>query len=757
MNVRKLTRREVLKAGGSAGGLLVLGVSVPGCSKPGTPARQASGPFEPNVFVSIDSDGSVLITVSRSEMGQGVRTSLPRIVADELEADLARVALRQATGDPIYGDQNTDGSKSVRTMFTPLREAGAAARNMLEQAAADEWNVPAGEVRAENHGVVHESSGRRLEYGDLVARAAGLELPTAPKLKDPATFRYIGQSAPGVDREAIVSGDAVYGYDVVVPGMKYACVARAPVFDALIRDYDTAAAKAIPGVISFCHIPFSPHTRDYRPEEGIAVVAESSWAAMRGRDALEIDWKLGDNADYATGPYREALAASVQNPGTVHFARGDVDAALSGDGRLLEAQYETAMLAQAPMEPPVATAWVREDGSCEIWASVQDSQSTQALIAEWLGIEPAKVKVNVTLLGGGFGRKSKCDFVVEAVEASRQAGVPVKLIWTREDDIRHCYYHAETVQLMRARIGDNGLPTGWLMRAAFPSIDWMWQPNLDEPMPWELGMGWTNMPFDVPNVSVEGCKARIPIRIGWLRSVCNVWHAFSINGFVDELAETAGEDPVAYRLRLLGADRIFKAPNEPPPADPGASAEAGSFNGLTVDTGRYRRVLERVADEANWGRPLPEGHYRGIAVHNSFYSYAATVIEIAVADDGGFRVVSVDTAVDCGRVVNPEGVIAQVEGATIYGLSLALYGELTASGGRVEQSNFSDYRIMRIHETPGVIRAHLVDSAEPPSGIGEPPTPTIAPALAGALYAAGGSRLRKMPLLAEWNRRRTAA
>ena len=739
--MHKLTRRELLQAGGTTGGLLILGISLPGCIR--QPAT--NGPFEPNLFVSMDADGSVTITVSRSEMGQGVRTSLPRIVADELEADLARVTLKQAIGNPDYGDQNTDGSKSVRMMFTPLREAGAAVRNMLEQAAADEWGVPMSEVRAQDHAVVHDGSGRRLEYEQLVAHAASLDVPSQPKLKDPSEFRYIGKAAAGVDREAIVTGTAIYGYDVVVPGMKYACVARAPVFDARIEDYDTAAAQAVPGVQSFCHIPFSPHVRDFRPEEGIAVVADSSWAAMRGRDALTISWELGDNASYATTAYRELLAASVQQPGTVHLSRGDIDAALAGDGRLLEAQYETPMLAQAPMEPPVATAWVRDDGRCEIWAPVQDAQATQSLIAEWLSIEPSQVTVNVTILGGAFGRKSQIDFVVEAVEASRQVGVPVKLLWTREDDIRNCYYHSEAIQLMRAKLDTDGMPQGWLMRAAYPSIDWMWEPGLDEPMPWELGMGWTNMPFDVPNVSIEGCKARIPIRIGWLRSVCNVWHAFSINGFVDEMAEAAGEDPVAYRLKLLGEDRIFDAPNEPPASEP------ESFNGLTVDTGRYRRVLEFIAERTEWGRSLPEGHYRGIAVHNSFYSYAATVVEIAKNAEAGFDIVSVDTAVDCGRIVNPDGVIAQVEGAAIYGLSIALYGELTASGGRVEQRNFDDYRIMRIHETPGIIRAHLMESDEPPSGIGEPPTPVVAPALAGALFAATGQRFRRMPLLPEWN------
>jgi isoquinoline 1-oxidoreductase beta subunit len=476
-------------------------------------------------------------------------------------------------------------------MFTPLREAGAAARNMLEQAAADEWGVPLAEVRANNHGIEHAASGRRLSYADLVSRAADLDLPSKPRLKDPSEFRYIGKSAPGIDREAIVTGSAIYGYDAVLPGMKYACVARAPVFDARIRRYDTEAAQAINGVEQFCRIPFSPHARIFRPEEGIAVVADSSWAAMRGRDALEIDWDLGENAAYGTPAYRAMLTESVQQEGTVHLARGDIDAALAGDGRLLEAYYETPMLAQAPMEPPVATAWVHDNGDCEIWAPVQDSQDVQGLVAEWLGIDRSRVTVNVTLLGGGFGRKSQFDFVLEAVETSRQAGVPVKLMWTREDDIRNCYFHAEAVQLMRARLDSDGLPTGWLMRAAYPSIDWMWTAGLDEPDSWELGMGWTNMPFDVRNVSIEGCKARVPIRIGWLRSVCNVWHAFSINGFVDELAEVAGEDPVEYRLRLLGADCRHRPLSTRPRACRGAHGVGTHFAGRPLSRNRRAQQL----------------------------------------------------------------------------------------------------------------------------------------------------------------------
>ncbi|MDH4108613.1 MAG: molybdopterin-dependent oxidoreductase [Gammaproteobacteria bacterium] len=744
MAMRKVSRRELLQATGAAGGLLALGVYVPGCQQRPSPGNVGSTGFKPNVFVAFDASGDVTITVSRSEMGQGVRTSLPRIVADELEADLARVSLKQSIGDPIYGDQNTDGSKTVRMMFTPLREAGAAARNLLEQAAADTWGVPIDEVTARNHGVEHGATGRRIEYAELLNAAAEMPLPASLRLKDPAEFRYIGRSATGVDNEAIVTGAAIYGYDFTLPGMKYACVARAPVFDARIRDYDPATGLAVPGVSALCHIPHTAHTPEFVPQEGIAVVADSSWAAIRGRDALVVDWDLGANADYNTADYRRELAESVRSPGTVHRSAGNVEAGLAAEGTLLEATWETAMLAQAPMEPPVATAWVHENGDCEIWGSIQDVQDTQRLVGLWLGIDPSRVRVQATLLGGGFGRKSQTDYVFEAVEASRQAGGPVKLIWTREDDIRHCYYHSEAVQLMRARLGEDGLPTGWLMRAAYPTIDWMFQAGREEPMDWELGMGWTNMPFEVPNFSIEGCRARVPIRIGWLRSVCNVWHAFSINGFVDEMAAAAGEDPVAYRLRLLGKDRTFDAPNEP--QDP-----MESFNGTTVDTGRYRRVLQFLAERTDWGKPLPEGHYRGIAVHNSFYSYTASVVEIAVQPDGSFRIVSVDTAVDCGRIVNPDGVTAQVEGATIYGLSIALHGELTASEGRVQQSNFSDYRILRIHEIPGIIRAHLVESDAPPSGIGEPPTPVIAPALASALHAASGRRYRRLPLLADWN------
>lgn len=733
--VLRLSRREFLRATGTTGGVLALGLVPPGCG--GDPASETR--FDPNVFVSLDADGTAVITVSRSEMGQGVRTSLPRILADELEADLDRVRIVQAIGHPRYGDQNTDGSKSVRILFTPLRQAGAAARQMLEQAAADAWGVDPGAVKAVNHGVEHAATGRRFDYAELVSGAAKLPLPADPTLKSTEEFRYIGQSARGRDNLDIVTGRAGYGYDVAIPGMQYACVARAPVFDARIIRHDTTAAAGMPGVRGFAHIPFSPHTREFRPEEGIAVLADNSWAAMRARDALQIEWDPGANASYNTTDYRRTLRESVRAPGTAHLVRGDVATALEGPGRRVEAVYETPMLAHVPMEPPVATAWVRENGDCEIWAPVQDAQDVRRLVAEWLDIEPGRVTVNVTLLGGAFGRKSQFDFVLEAVEVSRQAGLPVKLLWTREDDIRHCYFHAETVQAMSARLGDDGLPVGWRMRAAYPSIDWMWEPGLDEPMPWELGMGWTNLPFDVPNLSIEGCKAPIPIRIGWLRSVCNVWHAFAINGFVDEMAEAAGEDPVAYRYRLLGADRLFDAPNEP--RDP-----IESFNGLWVDTGRYRRVLAHLAEKVDWGTTLPDGHFRGIAVHNSFYSYAATMVEIAATDDGSFQVVRVDTAVDCGRVVNPEGVRMQVEGATVFGLGIALHGELTASGGRVEQSNFHDYRILRMHDVPPVIQTHIVDSEADPSGVGEPPTPTVAPALAAAMHAATGQRFRTLPL-----------
>ena len=732
MNLSKISRRRFLQASGGVSAAFVLGVRF------APQARAAGAAFAPNAFLSIAGDGAVRLIVSRSEMGQGVRTSLSRLVADELEADLARVTLVQGTADPKYGDQNTDGSKSVRMMFDPLRHAGAAAREMLVRAAAESWGVAPAECRAWLHGVEHAPSGRRLDYGRLAARAAALPVPAQPHLKEPNEYRYVGHGAPGVDVEAIVTGRTQYGYDVRVPGMKYACVRRAPVFDARIRDVGEVQTLAVPGVRGTFRIPFSAHPREFRPEEGIAVLADSTWAAIQGRDRMMVDWVPGPHGKYETASYRAALRESVTKPGKVRLARGDAARALEGEGTLVEAQYETPMLAHAPMEPPVAVASVR-DGQCEVWAPVQDPQSVRRIVAEWLDIKPEKVTINVTHLGGGFGRKSKCDYVLEAVEVSRQAGVPVKLCWTREDDIRNDYFHAETVQSMRARLGPDGLPRAWLMRAAYPSIDWMWEKELESPQPWELGMGLTNMPFEVPNLAVEGCRAPNPIRIGWFRSVCNVWHSFALNSFVDEMAAAAGVDPVAYRLKLLGKDRRFPAPNEE------ANPET-NFNGITVDTGRYRRVIEHLAQRIQWDKPLPAGRFRGFAAHNSFYSYVATAVEIELQPDGSPRIVRVDTAVDCGRVINPDGVRAQVEGATIMGLGVALYSELTAKNGAVEQSNFGDFRIPRITEAPQVIEAHVVPSEEAPSGIGEPPTPTVAPALAAALFAATGKRLRSLPL-----------
>lgn len=735
METVNLSRRAFVRAGGSAGALLVLGV------RAGPATAQASAQlFAPDAFVSIDASGLVRITVSRGEMGQGVRTSLPRILADELEADLARVQVVQGLADPRYGDQNTDGSRSVRMLWSPLRHAGAVAREMLVRAAADSWGLPLAECRAREHAVEHPGSGRRLDFAHLAERAASLPVPAAPALKDPADFRYIGVSAPMRDAHDIVTGSAMYGYDVRIPGMKYACVARAPVFDARIRSMDDTAARAVPGVLGTFRIPYSAHPRGFRPEEGIAVLADDSWSAMRGRDALIIDWNPGTNASYETSAFRAELRDSVRQAGKLRLQRGDIEAALAAEGVRVEAEYETAMLAHAPMEPPVAVAWVH-DGRCDIQAPVQDPQDVRRRVAEWLDIKQERVNVAVTLLGGAFGRKSQIDFVFEAVEVSRRAGVPVKLFWTREDDIRNCYFHAESVHRMEARLGEDGLPEAWRMRAAYPSIDWMEVKDLDHPMPWETGMGLTNMPFDIPAISIEACRARVPIRIGWLRSVCNLWHAFALNGFIDEMAAAAGRDPVAYRLAMLGKDRAFAAPNEDTDA-------LVNFNGTTVDTGRYRRVIEMLAARTGWGKPLETGTFRGFAAHNSFYSYVATVVEVQYDGVQSPRVVRIDTAIDCGRVVNPEGVRKQVEGAAIFGLGAALFGEITARDGRALQSNFGDYRVLRLSECPPVIETHIVQSDHEPGGAGEPPTPTIAPALAAAFFAATGKRQRSMPIRA---------
>lgn len=737
--LEKLSRREFLQKTGVASGGLVFAMTL------GTPRGALgadAGSVAPNVYVNIRDDDVVEIYCHRSEMGQGIRTSLPQVIADELEADWDRIELLQALGDPKYGDQNTDGSTSIRKQFDILRIAGASAREMLIAAAALEWGVPASELVARNHAVHHEASGRSAAYGDLVASAAELEVPEDVTFKDPADYRYIGKSMDLIDGVEMTTGTAMYGTDTVLPGMLYASIERCPVFGGTAKSVDDARALKVKGVKQVVRMPEVTSPPAYNPLGGVAVLASNSWSAEQGRKALEIEWDTGLNAEYDSESYRKQLVETSHKDGKTALNRGDVNAAFESAASVIEADYYAPHLAHAPMEPPAAAAKMHEDGSVEIWAATQDPQSVQGTVANLLGIDKSQVKVNVTLLGGAFGRKSKADFSAEAAWLARQTGKPVKVSWSREDDIRHSYYHSVSAQYLKGALDDEGNAIAWLHRTVFPPIGSTFSAEATGPDSGELGLGMVDNPFAIPNMRLESGDAKAHVRIGWLRSVCNIYHAFAICSFADELAHEAGADPRDYLLRLAGPSR------EVDPADDGAKYPnyGQSLEVHPIDTGRYKAVVEKVSSMAGWGRDLPDGHALGIAVHRSFLSTVGAVAEVRVDDKGKLHVEELWLAIDAGLVVNPDRVIAQMEGAGIFGMSLALHGEITAKDGVIQQGNYDSYPVVRMGETPKAINVHIMEVDAPPGGVGEPGVPPVAPAIVNAYFAATGKRVRELPL-----------
>ncbi|MDD0811542.1 molybdopterin-dependent oxidoreductase [Curvibacter sp. RS43] len=703
----------------------------------------------PHVFVSIAADGTVTIVAHRAEMGTGVRTTLPMIVADELEARWDRVQVVQAPADEArYGNQNVDGSRSVRHFLAPMRRVGAAARQMLEAAAAARWSVPPSEVKAVLHEVIHTPSGRRLGYGELAADAAQQPVPQREQiqLKDPKDWRYVGHGkTQPIDQVAISRGQARYGMDMHLPGMVFAVVARPPVVGGRLKQADLAAARQVPGVLKVIEIPGFEGAPVFQPLGGIAVVASNTWAALQGRQALNPQWEDGPNGHYDSAAFRREQARAVQSPGTVYRNHGDAPKVIQDAPaqRRFSADYFVPHLTHATMEPPVATARVTPQG-CEIWTSTQNPQAALDGVAAALGLAPAQVKVNVLLLGGGFGRKSKPDYVTEAaLVAKALPDTPVKLVWTREDDIRHSYYHAVSLDHLEAALQADGLPEAWLHRTAAPSITSLFAPGSKAAAPFETGMSATNMPFAVPHVRVERAEVAAHARIGWFRSVANIPHVFATQSFVNELAHRARQDPLKYALALLGPDRQI---------DPGTLSDVFNYSESPVeypiDTGRLRAVIEAAARGARWGRQLPKGRGLGLAFAYSFVTYTATVVEVAISPQGELKVEAVDMALDCGPQVNPERIRAQMEGAAVMGLSLALTGEITFQNGRVQQSNYHDYEVLRLLQSPKVIRTHLVGGQPnlPPGGVGEPPLPPVAPALTNAIFAATGRRIRSLPV-----------
>jgi isoquinoline 1-oxidoreductase beta subunit len=707
-------------------------------------AGMAKAPLQSSVYLAIDTDGTAYIIVHRSEMGSGNRTGLPRIVADELDADWARVKVVQATGDEKYGDQDTDGSHSVRSFFDTLREAGGTARLMLVRAAAAQWGVPASECTTSPHMVVHKASGKKLGYGELAAAAGKLEVPKKEeiKLKARSEWRYIGKGTASYDLKDMCTGKAAYGQDTRMEGMLYASVAHPPVFGSAVKSVDDKAALSVAGVKQTETINAFKPPVGFQALGGVAVLADNTWAAMQGRKKLKIEWEKSPHNVWNSDAYKKELQETARKPGKVVREIGNVDAAFAKGGKIVEAEYYAPLLAHAPMEPPAALA-VYRDGKAEVWAPTQDPQGARNAIAQAVGLKKEDVTVNVTLIGGGFGRKSFPDFAVEAAVLSKKTGKPVKVVWSREDDIKFDSYHSVSAMYMKAALGADGKPTAWLQRTVFPPIGSTFDVSAVYSSPDELGLGFTDVPFAVASFRAENGPATAHMRIGWFRSVANVYHAFGIQSFADELAHAAGKDPVEYLLQLLGPDRVVPRsdlPKEFPNYD-------GAYEQYPIDTARHRRVLTLAAEKAGWGKQKQgNGFGMGIAMHRSFLTYVATVVQVQVDDAGKVRVKRVDSALDAGTVVNPETVRQQVEGAAVMGTSIAFYGEITATNGVIDQSNFDTFQMARMNNAPRETNVYIVPSDAPPAGIGEPPLPPFAPALCNAIFAATGKRVRELPL-----------
>lgn len=694
----KVSRRQFVKVSAAAGTGLVLGVHLPSLAK----EQAGSAAFSPNAWLSVDPEGAVTITVARSEMGQGVRTALPMIVAEELEADWSRVRVAPALADPKYGNMTTGGSTSVRQSFGPLRAAGAAAREMLTAAAAARWRVPASECRAESGKVTHAASKRSLSYGELAAAAARQPVPKKPALKDPKDFRLIGKSLPRLDTFDKVTGRAAFGIDVEVPGMRVAVLERCPAFGGTVGRVDDAEAKATPGVEQV--IPLG---------DAVAVVARDSWSAMRGREALKVTWNEGPNGKADSASLWALLRKKLEERGEVARKEGDAEAVLKAAGRVVEAEYEAPLLAHATMEPMNATAHVQE-GRAELWLPTQAPTMAQGAVAELLKIPKEKVIVHTTLLGGGFGRRAMPDFALEAALVSKRAGKPVKVVWSREDDMRHDFYRPLSLHRLRGALDGSGKIAAFEHRFASPSISEQLWPGSVKGLDDSAVDVAANFPYLIPNVLVEYVMANTFVPAGWWRSVYASQNAFATECFVDELAQAAQKDPIEFRLAML---------------------PQGS---------RKRLVLQELAKMVE--KAGAAGPSLGVACAQCFGSFAAQAAKVSVSG-GHVKVEKVWAAVDCGQVINPDIVRAQVEGAVVYGLS-GLMAQITVEKGRVAQGSFDDYPIPTLADAPHVEVSLVLDSWDKAKlgGIGEPGLPPLAPAVVNAASRVAGSRIRKLPM-----------
>jgi len=706
----RLTRRSLLQAGAAAGGGLMLSLRLPFAN--GDAEADDAGGFAPNAFIRIGSDGQIVLTMPYVEMGQGTYTSIPMLVAEELEVDLKQVRVEHAPpneqlyGNPLLGGvQATGGSTTIRASWKPLRQAGAIARTMLVAAAAKRWNADPASCRAQSGEVLHAPTGRSIKYGELAADAAGMPVPESPALKRPEDFRLIGTPAKRLDTPSKVNGTAVYGIDVRPPGVKIATLAQSPVFGGRVKSVDDRAAKAVKGVRQIVRL-----------DDAVAVVADHMGAAKKGLAALVIEWDDGPHAKLNTGEIVAELEKATLNSGPVAQNIGNTDAALAGSVTKVEATYQVPFLAHATMEPMNCTVHVHRDG-CEVWVGTQVTARAQAAAAKTTGLPLDKVVVHNHLIGGGFGRRLEIDGVIRAVQIAQHVDGPVKVVWTREEDIQHDMYRPYFLDRISAGLDEKGMPVAWNHRFAGSSVIARWLPpvfknGLDP----DTTNGAINLIYALPNLHVEYVRVEPPgIPTAFWRSVGPSHNVFVTESFIDELAAAAKQDPVAYRRALLD-----KSP-------------------------RAKAVLELAAEKAGWGQKLPEGVGRGVSVQFAFATYMAQVAEVEVSKDGTVRVRRVICAVDCGTAVNPDTIQAQIQSAIIFGITAALYGEITLKDGRVEQTNFDTYQVLRMNEAPA-IEVHIVPSFEPPGGMGEPGTSAIVPAVTNAIFAATGKRVRKLPV-----------
>lgn len=706
----KINRRNFLQIGISLSGSLILGLNFSSPEGIGEAEAMTSASYALNAFVRISTDDTITIIVNKSEMGQGVYTSLPMLIAEELECDWKKIRVEAAPVNPVYNHtewgpmQATGGSTSIRSEWERFREAGATAREMLLAAAAKTWKVNKKTCRAEN-GRVFDSSGRSLTFGDLAKTAARMPLPKQVNLKDPANFKIIGKPVKHLDTPEKINGKAIFGFDAGIPGMLTALIARPPVFGGKVVSIKADRTMSVPGVKNVVQIP-----------SGVAVIADGFWPAKKGRDLLEIVWDEGSGAEISTAVLHERYKNLAKAKGAVARKEGDTESAFRGAIKKVTAEYEVPYLAHALMEPLNCLIDFRQD-SCEIWTGTQAQTRDRNAAANVLDLKPDQVKLHTTFLGGGFGRRSNpnSDFVTEAAHVAKALGKPVKVVWSREDDIRGGYYRPMWSDRMIAALDSKGNPVAWqhtivgqsiLESTAFKGV----KNGIDA----TSVEGAKDIPYEIPNIRVDLHSPRIGVPVQWWRSVGHSHTAFVVESFIDELAHAAKMDPFEYRLKLLAYQP------------------------------RHKGVLELAAQKAKWGSDMPAGHGRGIAVHSSYGSYVAYVAEVSVSDDGRVHVHKVVCAIDCGRIVNPDTIAAQMEGGMAFGLTAALYGEITLNNGRVKQSNFHNYRMLRMNEMPEM-EVHIVRSWKPPGGVGEPPVPPIAPAVANAIFTATGKRLRSMP------------